>query len=77
MVTFTGCMGETYFDSKPIGLWNFREKEGDCKGCTVRLVEMRTPLRSGLCFTKTEFYCTIFCYHVDDMERVGRDRDQR
>ncbi|XP_045355489.1 laminin subunit alpha-2 isoform X5 [Leopardus geoffroyi] len=35
VVTFTGCMGETYFDSKPIGLWNFREKEGDCKGCTV------------------------------------------
>uniref|UniRef100_A0A8C5LFF2 Laminin subunit alpha-2 n=1 Tax=Jaculus jaculus TaxID=51337 RepID=A0A8C5LFF2_JACJA len=35
VITFTGCMGETYFDSKPIGLWNFREKEGDCKGCTV------------------------------------------
>lgn len=36
VITFTGCMGETYFDNKPIGLWNFREKEGDCKGCTVR-----------------------------------------
>ncbi|XP_004673900.1 PREDICTED: laminin subunit alpha-2 isoform X2 [Condylura cristata] len=35
VITFTGCMGETYFDSKPIGLWNFREKEGDCQGCTV------------------------------------------
>ncbi|XP_075802968.1 laminin subunit alpha-2 isoform X1 [Microtus pennsylvanicus] len=35
VITFTGCMGETYFDNKPIGLWNFREKEGDCKGCTV------------------------------------------
>uniref|UniRef100_A0A480VXV2 Laminin subunit alpha-2 isoform b n=1 Tax=Sus scrofa TaxID=9823 RepID=A0A480VXV2_PIG len=35
VITFTGCMGETYFDSKPIGLWNFREVEGDCKGCTV------------------------------------------
>nr|XP_038954897.1 laminin subunit alpha-2 isoform X2 [Rattus norvegicus] len=35
VTTFTGCMGETYFDNKPIGLWNFREKEGDCKGCTV------------------------------------------
>ncbi|KAM7136526.1 laminin subunit alpha-2 isoform 4-T4 [Molossus nigricans] len=35
VITFTGCMGETYFDSKPIGLWNFREIEGDCKGCTV------------------------------------------
>ncbi|ELW69407.1 Laminin subunit alpha-2 [Tupaia chinensis] len=35
VITFTGCMGETYFDSKPIGLWNFREKEGDCKGCTI------------------------------------------
>ncbi|KAM4040964.1 laminin subunit alpha-2 isoform 3-T3 [Anomaloglossus baeobatrachus] len=33
--TFTGCMGETYFDGKPIGLWNYREKEGDCKGCSV------------------------------------------
>ncbi|XP_074043658.1 laminin subunit alpha-2 isoform X1 [Macrotis lagotis] len=35
VITFTGCMGETYFDSKPIGLWNFRDIEGDCKGCTV------------------------------------------
>ncbi|MBZ3874023.1 Laminin subunit alpha-2, partial [Sciurus carolinensis] len=35
VITFTGCMGETHFDGKPIGLWNFREKEGDCKGCTV------------------------------------------
>ncbi|XP_012788306.2 laminin subunit alpha-2 [Sorex araneus] len=35
VITFTGCMGETYFDNKPIGLWNFREIEGDCKGCTI------------------------------------------
>ncbi|XP_071074759.1 laminin subunit alpha-2 [Dasypus novemcinctus] len=35
VITFTGCMGETYFDNKPIGLWNFRETEGDCKGCTI------------------------------------------
>ncbi|XP_043313066.1 laminin subunit alpha-2 isoform X1 [Cervus canadensis] len=35
VITFTGCMGEAYFDSKPIGLWNFREIEGDCKGCTI------------------------------------------
>ncbi|XP_073532163.1 laminin subunit alpha-2 isoform X5 [Phyllobates terribilis] len=34
-ITFTGCMGETFFDGKPIGLWNYREKEGDCKGCSV------------------------------------------
>ncbi|XP_036405402.1 laminin subunit alpha-2 isoform X1 [Megalops cyprinoides] len=33
--TFTGCMGETYLDNKPIGLWNYREREGDCKGCVV------------------------------------------
>uniref|UniRef100_A0A3P9B1J3 Laminin subunit alpha-2 n=1 Tax=Maylandia zebra TaxID=106582 RepID=A0A3P9B1J3_9CICH len=33
--TFTGCMGETYLDGKPIGLWNYREREGDCKGCVV------------------------------------------
>uniref|UniRef100_A0A8C8SQH7 Laminin subunit alpha 2 n=1 Tax=Pelusios castaneus TaxID=367368 RepID=A0A8C8SQH7_9SAUR len=33
VTTFTGCMGETYLDSKPIGLWNFRDTEGDCKGC--------------------------------------------
>uniref|UniRef100_A0A669E9R8 Laminin subunit alpha-2 n=1 Tax=Oreochromis niloticus TaxID=8128 RepID=A0A669E9R8_ORENI len=31
--TFTGCMGETFLDGKPIGLWNYREREGDCKGC--------------------------------------------
>ncbi|XP_074846691.1 laminin subunit alpha-2 isoform X2 [Carettochelys insculpta] len=35
VTTFTGCMGETYLDSKPIGLWNFRDIEGDCKGCSV------------------------------------------
>ncbi|KAL0967369.1 hypothetical protein UPYG_G00251370 [Umbra pygmaea] len=33
--TFSGCMGETYLDNKPIGLWNYREREGDCKGCVV------------------------------------------
>lgn len=33
--TFSGCMGETFLDSKPIGLWNYRDKEGDCKGCSV------------------------------------------
>uniref|UniRef100_A0A8C9W1A7 Basement membrane-specific heparan sulfate proteoglycan core protein n=1 Tax=Scleropages formosus TaxID=113540 RepID=A0A8C9W1A7_SCLFO len=31
--TFSGCMGETYLDNKPIGLWNYREREGDCGGC--------------------------------------------
>uniref|UniRef100_A0A8C9T8C6 Basement membrane-specific heparan sulfate proteoglycan core protein n=1 Tax=Scleropages formosus TaxID=113540 RepID=A0A8C9T8C6_SCLFO len=30
--TFSGCMGETYLDNKPIGLWNYREREGDCGG---------------------------------------------
>ncbi|XP_028295898.1 laminin subunit alpha-2 isoform X3 [Gouania willdenowi] len=33
--TFTGCMGETFLDGKPIGLWNYRERQGDCKGCNV------------------------------------------
>uniref|UniRef100_A0A8C7HQE2 Laminin subunit alpha 2 n=1 Tax=Oncorhynchus kisutch TaxID=8019 RepID=A0A8C7HQE2_ONCKI len=33
--TFSGCMGETYLDNKPIGLWNYRDREGDCKGCVV------------------------------------------
>ncbi|XP_030577117.1 laminin subunit alpha-2 isoform X2 [Archocentrus centrarchus] len=33
--TFTGCMGETFLDGKPIGLWNYRKREGDCKGCAV------------------------------------------
>uniref|UniRef100_A0A3B3SLY0 Basement membrane-specific heparan sulfate proteoglycan core protein n=1 Tax=Paramormyrops kingsleyae TaxID=1676925 RepID=A0A3B3SLY0_9TELE len=33
--TFIGCMGETYLDNKPIGLWNYREREGDCAGCVV------------------------------------------
>ncbi|XP_074675247.1 laminin subunit alpha-2 isoform X2 [Strix aluco] len=35
VTTFTGCMGETFLDSKPIGLWNFRDIKGDCKGCAV------------------------------------------
>uniref|UniRef100_A0A8B9LMM9 Basement membrane-specific heparan sulfate proteoglycan core protein n=1 Tax=Astyanax mexicanus TaxID=7994 RepID=A0A8B9LMM9_ASTMX len=34
-ITFSGCMGETFLDGKPIGLWNYREREGDCKGCVV------------------------------------------
>ncbi|MCJ8749868.1 hypothetical protein PDJAM_G00192550 [Pangasius djambal] len=34
-ITFSGCMGETHLDSKPIGLWNYRERDGDCKGCVV------------------------------------------
>lgn len=34
--TFTGCMGETFLDGKAIGLWNYRERQGDCKGCVVR-----------------------------------------
>lgn len=29
-------MGETFLDGKPIGLWNYRERQGDCKGCVVR-----------------------------------------
>ncbi|CAI9544172.1 unnamed protein product, partial [Staurois parvus] len=33
--TFSGCMGETFLDNKPIGLWNFRDREGDCKGCSI------------------------------------------
>uniref|UniRef100_H3DG70 Laminin subunit alpha 2 n=1 Tax=Tetraodon nigroviridis TaxID=99883 RepID=H3DG70_TETNG len=33
--TFTGCMGETFMDGKPIGLWNYRERQGDCKGCVI------------------------------------------
>uniref|UniRef100_A0A1A8G7H2 Laminin, alpha 2 n=1 Tax=Nothobranchius korthausae TaxID=1143690 RepID=A0A1A8G7H2_9TELE len=33
--TFSGCMGETFLDGKPIGLWNYRKREGDCKGCVV------------------------------------------
>ncbi|KAL6485504.1 hypothetical protein MHYP_G00048960 [Metynnis hypsauchen] len=34
-ITFSGCMGETYLDGKPIGLWNYRQRDGDCKGCVV------------------------------------------
>ncbi|XP_055492345.1 laminin subunit alpha-2 [Leucoraja erinacea] len=33
--TFTGCMGETSLDRKPIGLWNYRDRQGECKGCVV------------------------------------------
>uniref|UniRef100_A0A673CXW6 Laminin subunit alpha 2 n=1 Tax=Sphaeramia orbicularis TaxID=375764 RepID=A0A673CXW6_9TELE len=33
--SFIGCMGETFLDGKPIGLWNYRERQGDCKGCVV------------------------------------------
>ncbi|XP_019117193.2 laminin subunit alpha-2 isoform X8 [Larimichthys crocea] len=40
--TFTGCMGETFLDGKPIGLWNYRDRQGDCKGCVV------SPQRSNV-----------------------------
>ncbi|KAG1925040.1 Laminin-like protein epi-1, partial [Pimephales promelas] len=33
--TFSGCMGETSLDGKAIGLWNYRERDGDCAGCVV------------------------------------------
>ncbi|XP_051880562.1 laminin subunit alpha-2 [Pristis pectinata] len=33
--TFSGCMGETSLDRKPIGLWNYRDRQGECKGCVV------------------------------------------
>ncbi|KAM8831428.1 laminin subunit alpha-2 isoform 7-T7 [Spinachia spinachia] len=33
--TFSGCMGETFLDGKPIGLWNYNRSQGDCKGCVV------------------------------------------
>uniref|UniRef100_A0A8C2J0V6 Laminin subunit alpha 2 n=1 Tax=Cyprinus carpio TaxID=7962 RepID=A0A8C2J0V6_CYPCA len=33
--TFSGCMGETSLDGKPIGLWNYRQRDGDCAGCVV------------------------------------------
>ncbi|XP_067840665.1 laminin subunit alpha-2 isoform X6 [Heptranchias perlo] len=33
--TFSGCMGETSLDRKPIGLWNYRDRQGECKGCIV------------------------------------------
>lgn len=32
-------MGETFLDGKPIGLWNYRQREGDCKGCVVRYAD--------------------------------------
>eukprot|EP00079_Xenopus_tropicalis_P035929 XP_017949700.1 PREDICTED: laminin subunit alpha-2 isoform X3 [Xenopus tropicalis] len=35
ITTFSGCMGETFLDGKPIGLWNYRDREGDCKGCSI------------------------------------------
>lgn len=44
--TFTGCMGETFLDSKPIGLWNYRERHGDCKGCVVRYQHLRDQFPS-------------------------------
>uniref|UniRef100_A0A4W3IED9 Basement membrane-specific heparan sulfate proteoglycan core protein n=1 Tax=Callorhinchus milii TaxID=7868 RepID=A0A4W3IED9_CALMI len=34
--TFSGCMGETFLDGKPIGLWNYKDRQGECKGCVVR-----------------------------------------
>ncbi|KAM9317105.1 laminin subunit alpha-2 [Gastrophryne carolinensis] len=35
ITTFSGCMGETFLDGKPIGLWNYRDRAGNCKGCSV------------------------------------------
>ncbi|XP_055466158.1 laminin subunit alpha-1 [Psammomys obesus] len=30
---FKGCMGEAFLNGKSIGLWNYIEREGKCKGC--------------------------------------------
>ncbi|KAG8133482.1 hypothetical protein E2320_011294 [Naja naja] len=30
---FKGCIGETFLNGKPVGLWNFMEREGKCTGC--------------------------------------------
>uniref|UniRef100_UPI00398EB503 laminin subunit alpha-1 n=1 Tax=Pristiophorus japonicus TaxID=55135 RepID=UPI00398EB503 len=33
---FKGCMGEAFLDGRSIGLWNYREREGNCNGCFAR-----------------------------------------
>uniref|UniRef100_A0AAY4A3J5 Laminin, alpha 1 n=1 Tax=Denticeps clupeoides TaxID=299321 RepID=A0AAY4A3J5_9TELE len=33
MTDFKGCMGEASLNEKNIGLWNFAEREGQCRGC--------------------------------------------
>uniref|UniRef100_W5M522 Laminin, alpha 1 n=1 Tax=Lepisosteus oculatus TaxID=7918 RepID=W5M522_LEPOC len=33
MTHFKGCMGEATLNGKNIGLWNYAEREGKCKGC--------------------------------------------
>lgn len=50
--TFTGCMGETFLDGKAIGLWNYRDRQGDCKGCAVRWRKKisRLDVASSRCF---------------------------
>ncbi|KAM3839038.1 laminin subunit alpha-1 [Vipera latastei] len=30
---FKGCIGETFLNGRPVGLWNFMEREGKCTGC--------------------------------------------
>ncbi|XP_010636969.1 laminin subunit alpha-1 isoform X1 [Fukomys damarensis] len=30
---FKGCMGEAYLNGRSIGLWNYKEREGRCRGC--------------------------------------------
>ena len=57
-------MGEAYFDSKPIGLWNFREIEGDCKGCTVRLVKRRALLTSFWPVHHKSFNFIVQCFII-------------
>ncbi|KAL1006408.1 hypothetical protein UPYG_G00072000 [Umbra pygmaea] len=33
MTQFKGCMGEVSLNEKNIGLWNYAEREGRCRGC--------------------------------------------
>ncbi|XP_006823268.2 laminin subunit alpha-2-like, partial [Saccoglossus kowalevskii] len=30
---FSGCIGETLIDDSVVGLWNFKDSEGECSGC--------------------------------------------
>uniref|UniRef100_A0A665URV4 Basement membrane-specific heparan sulfate proteoglycan core protein n=1 Tax=Echeneis naucrates TaxID=173247 RepID=A0A665URV4_ECHNA len=63
--TFTGCMGETFLDGKPIGLWNYRDRQGDCKGCSVSYCNSKKAFSVQATFIN-KAVCIIFVSALKD-----------
>ena len=51
-----GCVGDVVVDRKPVGVYNFKSSEGQCKSCNN--VYVFSHIKS---YRLTVFYCFDFC----------------